>query len=101
MSLGPTQLSDQVYLYMYGSFTLFSKLFNQIWRVQLLYWQDILVNGDITNTINVPENSKSLLVAELKTVDEDLQDKQSYFLSGPASNQFKIQGNMLFVRNFA
>ncbi|XP_059161144.1 protocadherin Fat 4-like [Physella acuta] len=62
---------------------------------------DILVNGDITSTINVPENSKGLLVAELKTVDEDLLDKQNYFLSGPAFNQFKIQGNMLFTSDTA
>ncbi|XP_059161145.1 protocadherin Fat 4-like [Physella acuta] len=58
---------------------------------------DILVNGDKTNVINVPENSKNSLVADLKTVDEDFLDKQVYFLSGSASSQFKIINSSLYT----
>ncbi|CAL1533863.1 unnamed protein product, partial [Lymnaea stagnalis] len=58
---------------------------------------DILINDDSTPNISVPENSKNMTVCEVKAIDEDVLDKYNFFLSGSASNQFKIDGNILWT----
>lgn len=62
---------------------------------------DILINDDTTPNISVPENSKNITVGEVKAVDEDVLDKYTYFLSGSAANQFKMDGSFLWTSSAA
>ncbi|KAH9509326.1 hypothetical protein Btru_046779 [Bulinus truncatus] len=57
--------------------------------------KDILINGNVADSISVPENSKNFTAAVLETVDEDIDDLYNYFLSGALADQFRINGNIL------
>ncbi|KAH9509351.1 hypothetical protein Btru_046829 [Bulinus truncatus] len=57
--------------------------------------KDILINGNVADSISVPENSKNFTEALLETVDEDIDDLYNYFLSGALADQFRIDGNIL------
>ena len=60
--------------------------------------QDIKIDGKITDTIIIEENSNGVSVGKLSAVDEDAGELHTFLLSGDSANLFEVKDNFLWVR---
>ena len=63
----------------------------------VLVLQDILVDGRKVAVVDVQEQKPGAPVADIRVVDEDVNDTHALFLSGSASSQFTVSGGQLWV----
>ncbi|XP_060077517.1 protocadherin Fat 4-like [Ylistrum balloti] len=56
---------------------------------------DILINGEATTNISVPENANYFTIGKLEALDEDVNDGHAFFLTNSAGRKFIIEDDIL------